>query len=152
MAAWVVVLMLLALGCGESAPEQPVLSQDGRLPRSFEAGELDPYGCPYVDPVPWQSTSVHQQACGPGCEPGGTRECGGEISFVGCVAEAVPRWPAGQAVSDVVITMVHPVNGEQYCFSNPGSALPFGYLCWSLGEFDGVLVYPSDAPDECFED
>lgn len=152
MVTWVLALILFAFGCGESAPEQPLLYQDGRVPRSFKAGDLDPYGCPYVDPVPWESTSVHQEACGPGCEPDGTRECGGEIRFVGCVADSVPRWPSGWAVSAMVVTMVHPINGKQYCFSSPATALPFGYLCWSLGERDGILLYPSDAPDECFED
>ena len=148
------MIVLFMLGCGDAAstPEQPLVSSDGRTPRSFQAGDLDPYGCPYVEPVPWESASVHQEVCGPGCEPDGTRECGGEISFAGCVADSVPRWPPGSATPDVVVPMVHPVNGRRYCFGTPSSALPFNYLCWSLGEFDGALVYPSEAPDECFED
>ncbi|MGB5812656.1 MAG: hypothetical protein WBG86_19130 [Polyangiales bacterium] len=135
--------MALIAGCGgASEPEGFV---DERVPRLIEAGDLDPYGCPYVEPVPWVGKLAHAQVCGPGCEPDGANS-----RFTSCLSEDVPTYPY-EGVSQVRVCMVHPVTGKEFRFSTPATAYPYDFLCWGHCNSDGPPWYLDAAPEECFE-
>ena len=132
-------LVLISIGCGAASTED---ESGGR----FEAGELDPYGCPFVDPVPWEDSEAHQEVCGPGCEPYAGRAPGADHSFVACLGEEVPRPDPGQPDLDVVVCLLNPVTGGAIFWGTPSGAYPLVYLCWSS------VVFPFDVevPPECF--
>lgn len=142
-----ILFVLISVGCGTAATETEI---EDVVEGPFEAGDLDPYGCPYIAPVPWEDVEAHREVCGPGCDPYSGWARGAERSLVACVAEEVPRWPS-QVTSDVVTCMTHPVDGKDYCYGTPDSAYPLQFLCWSWGERDGVPQYSSLAPPECLE-
>ena len=129
------VVALLQVGCADDGVTMPDLE-----PRQFLAGELDPFGCPFVDPVPGVDETTHAEVCGPGCEP---RGWGGD--FVACFGEDVPPPPAGPQAT-VIVTLCHPVSGGAYDFPNPGAASPFAAVCFSFCNAD------ESAPSPCFEE
>lgn len=74
----------------DGTPEDADLSLDlirvqERTLKSWEAGDIDPFGCPFVDPSPWISANEHQTTCGPGCQPEGVNG-----SFVGQERQLAP--------------------------------------------------------------
>ena len=133
---------VLVTSCGDGGPGE---SLEERIPRSFEAGDLDPYGCPYVEPAPWVGKLAHARECGQGCEPSGANS-----TFVACVSPDTPRYP-DDTVSQVVVCMVHPVTGDEFQFGTPASSYPYDFLCWAHCGRDGPFYFGT-APDECFEE
>jgi hypothetical protein len=145
--------MAAMLGCGSEGGE---VELELPAPRSFEAGDLDPYGCPYLEPVPWVGALAHAQVCGPGCEPRAAfREAERVADFIACVTEDVPRYPYG-VFNQVVVFLAHPVTEDTYSFANPAHAWPYYHLCWRVpGSGEPLPVYPSDClrvPNACFEE
>lgn len=139
-----IVFGLMLLACGDGS--EPSSLQEQAL-RSWEAGDIDPFGCPFVRPIPWVSVAEHQTTCGPGCQPEGVDE-----TFVGCVSSDVPPYPH-EVVSAMRICLTHPVDGEDYRFANLASAWPFMHSCWRL--CGAASIHPSDdfqPPAECFEE
>ncbi|MDH3727075.1 MAG: hypothetical protein OER77_06060, partial [Myxococcales bacterium] len=124
------------------------------IPRTWEAGDIDPYGCPFIDPVPWVSAEVHQETCGPRCEPDGVNS-----TFVACIGDEVPRYPEDTAISQVTVCLTHPIDGKDYRFGNQSTAWPITHLCWRPcgsdlpfvphDRFEGLEFNP---PLECFEE
>lgn len=129
-----------------------------RTLREWNAGDTDPFGCPVVDPAPWEGNDVHQDYCGDGCVPlggrGGSDDENGLSFFVACQSDDIPAWPGGDYVSAITVCSTNPVNGKDYVFANPESAWPLAFLCWPPCGAE-VLSVPSEnheIPEECFEE
>lgn len=127
-------LFLLA-ACGDS---DTAASQTGAL-ITWSAGELDFFGCPYVDPEPWDSLEVHEEVCGVGCMP---IAANGPV-FVACISEEMPLPEAG---ADVIVCLTDPVTRTEYTFPNR-AWLGMTEVCWGVCE-------DADAPlpEGCYED
>ena len=135
---------LTVAACGD---EVTGTSSQQRPLRSWEAGAIDPFGCPFIDPMPWVSMEEHQKACGPGCTPDGVNG-----TFVACIGDDVPLYPY-EVFPQVVVCLTHPVDGEDYRFSSMETAWPLTYLCWPLCGADSILPGEDfQPPEECFEE
>jgi len=129
--------LLAAASCGDSDGDvEPEL-----VPRTFEAGELDEYGCPYIEPTPWTDEDEHQLACGEGCAARGVND-----SFVACNSPNVPDYPY-DGVSQVVICLRSPIDGNEYRFGDERAAWPQLQTCWRRCGSD----LPELDVDHCFE-
>lgn len=131
---------------------------DTRVRKEWRAGETDPFGCPIVDPVVWESIEAHQGFCGDACAPMAGRGISpgddGQRFFVACVAGDIPSWPGGDLVSAISVCLTSPVNDRDYLFGNPKIAWPLALLCWPPCGSE-VLSAPSEThevPAECFEE
>ncbi len=145
----------LTVGLGlQACGSTDAASTEKLTPRSWNAGDIDPYDCPFIDPVPWVSAEAHRETCGPGCEPSGTGS-----SLVACVGDEVPRYPERVVTPQVTVCLTHPVDGEDYSFGNLDIAWPHMHLCWRScatglpfvphDNFDGLEFNP---PLDCFEE
>lgn len=114
-------LTLAVVACGdtESTPVEPPTA------REWEAGDIDPYGCPFIDPVPWEGHEAHASACGEGCEPTSTQG-----TFIACLGEEVPTIPRDVFLTGQEVCLTHPVNGADYRLANLRAAFPLMHLCW----------------------
>lgn len=136
------VLATTALcGCGDTEPTPRVVID-------WEAGDIDRFGCPYVDPEPWASEDVHQATCGDGCQPVGLGS-----DFVACFGAGIMEFLPNPefTTSPASICIRHPVSGEGYQTSNVQEAGPFLALCWpGCGAADPPT--PEQLHDWCSED
>lgn len=163
------VLLIMALaGCGSEVPQTPEPS----ALRTFNAGDLDPFACPYVDPVPWEGELVHAQVCGPGCRPTSSRRIDASpeeiqlvcqrtcetiyppLEFIACVSEEVPPFPYEVVLTEGV-ALGHPVTGRTYGFGSAIGAWPYYHLCWGppASQFESSFSSGcTPTPDFCFEE
>ena len=133
-----IACLSLVFACGGSDTEF--------VPIEWAAGDLDPFGCPYVDPEPWVSEETHEAACGEGCPPFALGTGSGEPMFVACVSDDLAGFPPTIG-GDAEICLTHPVTDERYTFGQVSWGV-LGELCWgacSSGEPWG------DPRDGCFE-
>ncbi|MEM8605727.1 MAG: hypothetical protein AAGF92_01380 [Myxococcota bacterium] len=130
------LLMLGVTACGDDGTQV----EPTRI-KKFSAGDTDPFGCPFVDPVPWVDEATHQDTCGEGCTPEGQSG-----DFIACLSPDVPRIDSN-TVAPVVVTLCHPVSGASYGFG-VNRASPFTYVCFGLCDEDGAIA-SAETPEPC---
>ena len=127
------------ISCGD-----PDDAGENLLAIDFIAGDLDPFGCPYVDPVPWVARDEHEESCGAGCEPGWE---GG--SFMVCLSEE-SRDLFPELVLPTVACMRHPVSRAEYLF-DVSDVTALEAMCWrNCGESESLRP-PTGPEDRCYE-
>jgi len=146
-------LSVLALSaCGEDGGAG---SSEQLVATEWSAGDLDPYGCPFLVPTPWVSQEQHQDECGPGCTPNAIAEKTTDI-FVGCVGEDVPQLDSETLIPSSIVCLTNPLDKQDYRFGDISGAWPMLHLCWAYcGEDTPPLPSPDamppfEPPSECF--
>lgn len=132
------LLVLAVTACGDDGTQV----EPTRI-KQFSAGDTDPFGCPFVAPVPWVDEATHQDTCGEGCTPEGQSG-----DFIACLSADVPRVDSSDPVASVVVTLCHPVSGASYGFGDIQRAAPFPYVCFALCDEDGPIAF-AETPAPC---
>lgn len=128
--------------CGSTDDSNSML--DDRVPIKWEAGDIDPYGCPFIEPTSWEGAEAHRELCGSGCEPWGLDDM-----LIACIGDNVPRYPEELTVSPAAVCVSHPVSGQDFLAGDSRTARPLFNTCWRLCNLEVLLA---DAPAGCFED
>jgi len=144
----IVVILISACGGSDSASDA-----SKEVAKDWSTGDVDPYGCPFIEPEPWTNLVEHQEACGDGCTPASAN---GDM-FVACVGDEVPRLDPDTGAASALVCLTNPIDDEDYLFADTSAAWPIMHLCWSrCGEVGPIppapdAMPPFEPPSECFE-